>query len=139
MWHPKLIFLFFSLVFWATKQKVDVATTEKGAKLSFNVLRNRKILVFPLVSVSETSHLVLVKIGFKQLILLLQVYLRVLLKIWSHAFVYVNQEPNFYFIIITWNKSLVSQCLSIEIDNQMNQCICKFDIKSLLFAKRKRV
>ena len=40
-------------------------------------------------------------------------------------------------IIITWCKNLVGQGLSVEIDDWMNQCLCKFDIKPWLFAKRK--
>ncbi|KAL6970412.1 hypothetical protein U1Q18_030112 [Sarracenia purpurea var. burkii] len=41
------------------------------------------------------------------------------------------------FITITWSKNLMGQCLSVEIDNFSNQCLCKFDVKPSLFSKRK--
>ncbi|XAR57237.1 hypothetical protein NMG60_11025299 [Bertholletia excelsa] len=40
-------------------------------------------------------------------------------------------------ITITWSKSLMGQCLSVEIDDSSNQCLCKFDVKPSLFTKRK--
>ena len=40
-------------------------------------------------------------------------------------------------IIITGSKSLVGQCLSIEINDWINQYVYKFDINSWLFTKRK--
>ncbi|KAL0414534.1 UNVERIFIED_CONTAM: hypothetical protein Sradi_1655100 [Sesamum radiatum] len=40
-------------------------------------------------------------------------------------------------ISIVWSKNLMGQCLSVEIDDASHQCICKVDVKSSLFSKRK--
>ncbi|KAJ9681235.1 hypothetical protein PVL29_020218 [Vitis rotundifolia] len=89
MWYPKLIFPLFFLVFWATKQSVDVVATEEEAKLSFNVLRNREILSFS-------------------------------------SCVSVRDFPSCF----GENGVQVVHFTS-------SSCLCKFDIKSWLFAKRK--
>ncbi|KAL0434229.1 UNVERIFIED_CONTAM: hypothetical protein Slati_2757200 [Sesamum latifolium] len=40
-------------------------------------------------------------------------------------------------ISIVWSKSLMGQCLSVEIDDASHQCIFKVDVKPSLFSKRK--
>ncbi|KAH7858249.1 hypothetical protein Vadar_021728 [Vaccinium darrowii] len=40
-------------------------------------------------------------------------------------------------ISITWSKNFMGQCLSVEIDDLLNQCLCKVDVKPSLFSKRK--
>ncbi|KAL6969000.1 hypothetical protein U1Q18_015281 [Sarracenia purpurea var. burkii] len=40
-------------------------------------------------------------------------------------------------ITVTWSKNLMGQGLSVGIDDNKNQCLCKVDIKPWLFSKRK--
>ncbi|CAL5416097.1 unnamed protein product [Camellia sinensis] len=40
-------------------------------------------------------------------------------------------------VTIIWSKNLMGQCLSVEIDDLLNQCLCKVDVKPSLFSKRK--
>ncbi|PHU21931.1 hypothetical protein BC332_07038 [Capsicum chinense] len=40
-------------------------------------------------------------------------------------------------ITVAWTKSLMGQCLSVEIDDMSHQCLCKVDVKPSLFSKRK--
>ncbi|XP_057468460.1 uncharacterized protein LOC130757676 [Actinidia eriantha] len=40
-------------------------------------------------------------------------------------------------ITLTWSKTLMGQCLSVEIDDLLNHCLCKVDVKPSLFSKRK--
>ncbi|CAN4091337.1 unnamed protein product [Withania somnifera] len=40
-------------------------------------------------------------------------------------------------ITVVWTKSLMGQCLSVEIDDMSHQCLCKVDVKPSLFSKRK--
>uniref|UniRef100_A0A5B7BJK8 DUF868 domain-containing protein n=1 Tax=Davidia involucrata TaxID=16924 RepID=A0A5B7BJK8_DAVIN len=40
-------------------------------------------------------------------------------------------------ITVTWSKNLMGQGLSVGIDDNSNQCLCKVDIKPWLFSKRK--
>ncbi|KAL0323593.1 UNVERIFIED_CONTAM: hypothetical protein Sangu_1978600 [Sesamum angustifolium] len=40
-------------------------------------------------------------------------------------------------LVIVWSKSLMGQCLSVEIDDASHQCIFKVDVKPSLFSKRK--
>ncbi|KAG6420132.1 hypothetical protein SASPL_116651 [Salvia splendens] len=40
-------------------------------------------------------------------------------------------------ISIVWNKNLMGQCLSVEIDDTSHQFICKMDVKPSLFSKRR--
>uniref|UniRef100_A0A5B7BKY3 DUF868 domain-containing protein n=1 Tax=Davidia involucrata TaxID=16924 RepID=A0A5B7BKY3_DAVIN len=40
-------------------------------------------------------------------------------------------------ITVTWSKNLMGQGLSVGIDDNTNQCLCKVDIKPWLFSKRK--
>ncbi|KAJ9704161.1 hypothetical protein PVL29_005442 [Vitis rotundifolia] len=110
MWHPKLIFLFFSLVFWVTKQIVDVVAVEEGTKLSFNVLRNEKILGF-------------------------SAYVNI--KDFSSCF----GENGVQAADFT-SSSVFCRSQILLVHNNMGQklgepCLCKFDIKPLLFLKRK--
>ncbi|CAK9309983.1 unnamed protein product [Citrullus colocynthis] len=41
------------------------------------------------------------------------------------------------FIVLTWTKHLMGQGLSLQIQNSVNQCLCKVDIKPWLFSKKK--
>ncbi|KAF7818333.1 uncharacterized protein G2W53_023788 [Senna tora] len=43
----------------------------------------------------------------------------------------------FCFITVSWTKNLMGQVLSVGIDDQGKQCLCKIDIKPWLFSKRK--
>lgn len=38
---------------------------------------------------------------------------------------------------VTWSKNLMGQGLTIGIDDNTNQCLCKVDIKPWLFSKKK--
>ncbi|KAM7508497.1 hypothetical protein LguiA_018950 [Lonicera macranthoides] len=40
-------------------------------------------------------------------------------------------------ITVTWSKNLMGQGLSVGIDDNNNQCLCKVDIKPWLFSKKK--
>lgn len=40
-------------------------------------------------------------------------------------------------ITVTWSRSLMGQGLSISIDDDANQCLCRVDIKPWLFSKMK--
>ncbi|GFY92021.1 hypothetical protein Acr_08g0004170 [Actinidia rufa] len=40
-------------------------------------------------------------------------------------------------ITVTWSKNLMGQGLSVGIDDNSNQCLCKVDIKPWLFSKKK--
>ncbi|GFZ08857.1 hypothetical protein Acr_20g0006650 [Actinidia rufa] len=40
-------------------------------------------------------------------------------------------------ITLAWSKTLMGQCLSVEIDDLLNHCLCKMDVKPSLFSKRK--
>eukprot|EP00252_Welwitschia_mirabilis_P017014 TRINITY_DN37838_c0_g1_i1.p1 TRINITY_DN37838_c0_g1~~TRINITY_DN37838_c0_g1_i1.p1 ORF type:complete len:297 (-),score=25.45 TRINITY_DN37838_c0_g1_i1:548-1438(-) len=40
-------------------------------------------------------------------------------------------------ITVTWYKNLMSQGLSVSVDDQSCQCVCKVDMKPWLFSKRK--
>lgn len=40
-------------------------------------------------------------------------------------------------VTISWSKNLMGQCLSVEIDDLSQRCLCKVDIKPSLFSKRK--
>ncbi|PSR92724.1 Protein of unknown function DUF868, plant protein [Actinidia chinensis var. chinensis] len=40
-------------------------------------------------------------------------------------------------VTITWRKNLMGQCLSVEIDDLLSQCLCKVDVKPSLFSKKK--
>ncbi|KAF7145539.1 hypothetical protein RHSIM_Rhsim04G0203100 [Rhododendron simsii] len=40
-------------------------------------------------------------------------------------------------VTITWGKNLMGQCLSVEIQDLLNRCLCKVDLKPSLFSKRK--
>lgn len=41
------------------------------------------------------------------------------------------------WITVTWSKNLMGQGLSVGIDDNTNQCLCKMDIKPWLFSKKK--
>ena len=93
---------------------------EEGAKLSFNVLRNREILGFSFcvsirdfpscfgengVQVADFTSLGISWSTTQNLVTCVCSY---------------KLGVKSYLIIITWSKSLVSHCLSIEIDDWMN-------------------
>ena len=40
-------------------------------------------------------------------------------------------------ITVTWSKNLMDLGLSVGIDDNSSQCLCKVDIKTWLFCKRK--
>ncbi|XP_075473569.1 uncharacterized protein LOC142504590 [Primulina tabacum] len=40
-------------------------------------------------------------------------------------------------ISIIWSKNMIGQCLTVELDDSSNRCICKVDVKPSLFSKRK--
>lgn len=40
-------------------------------------------------------------------------------------------------VTTVWIKTLMGQCLSVEIEDASNQCICKVDVKPSLFSRRK--
>ncbi|RZC52345.1 hypothetical protein C5167_020768 [Papaver somniferum] len=40
-------------------------------------------------------------------------------------------------ITVTWSKNLMGQGLSVGIDDSTSQCLCKVDVKSSLFSKKK--
>ena len=117
---PRVDFMFFSLVFWATKQSVDVAIIEDGAKLSLYVPRNKEILSFSsCVNIRNFSSC----FGENEVQVVDFAFSSISRNTTQNLVACVcscKLRAKSYLIIITWSKILVSLCFNIEIDDWMD-------------------